>query len=559
MHIQTGMKKNQVLKKFVLGAHPIIEHFIKKLRVTEIIGTYVGSDQRRKVDTEQVLCLLVHNFLTSPKPLYELHDWLKPLDKKSLGLNAEDEELIYDERVARALDDFYDSKHKEVFFHLSLRAIKLFELDCSQIHNDTTTITFSGNYADWDAQTKLAYGHNKDHRPDLKQLVLGVTVTADGAVPLAHEIYDGNQSDDQTHLAMHKRLQKLLGRTDFIYVADSKLATANNLSKIEQWGGRFVSVMPRTWKEDSQFRRQVIQDAIEWDQILSRPNNRQPKSKTDRYDLARGHYVTQQGYTLYWIKSTQKAEQDLQTRMRHIENALDELRLLQTKINKYHLKTAKDIAAKIKSILKEHQCEALLNTEINAHQVCEARYKKIGRPSLTTPRQSVYSTCFTISFSEDQASIIEQSKTDGIFPLITNLDPKIYLPKKVLEIYKFQPFLEKRHAQLKTYQQVAPLYLKTATRVIAVLHIQVMALMIASLIERTLRLAMKQHGIASLPIYPEMRECKAPTLFDIVRLFRDVERYEVNQSDILAIYPAKLDKTHKEVLKLLDVPLSDYH
>ncbi len=102
------------------------------------------------------------------------------------------------------------------------------------------------------------------------------------------------------------------------------------------------------------------------------------------------------------------------------------------------------------------------------------------------------------------------------------------------------------------------MYLKDGKRAVAFLHMQVMALMVASLIERTLRLAMKKKNIKTLPIYPEGRECKSPTMFDLARLFKDVEKYEVTQSEETAIYPAKVDGIQKEVLKLLDVPLSMY-
>lgn len=142
--------------------------------------------------------------------------------------------------------------------------------------------------------------------------------------------------------------------------------------------------------------------------------------------------------------------------------------------------------------------------------------------------------------------------------MITNLDSKTYTAKKVLEIYKFQPFLEKRHSQLKTYQEIAPVYLKKAERVVAFLHMHVMALMVASLIERKRRLAMRKKRITSLPIYPEDRSCASPTIFDIVRLFRNVERYEVVAGDDTMIFPAELTKTQKEVLTLLDVPVAGY-
>jgi len=69
---------------------------------------------------------------------------------------------------------------------------------------------------------------------------------------------------------------------------------------------------------------------------------------------------------------------------------------------------------------------------------------------------------------------------------------------------------------------------------------------------------MKKKGIDSLPIYPENRPCKSPTMFDIDRLFRNVERYEVTVGDDTNIFPAELTKTQKEVLALLGVPIAAY-
>ena len=227
-------------------------------------------------------------------------------------------------------------------------------------------MTFAGKYPGWTVQELLTHGKNKDHRPDLKQLVLGLSVTADGAVPISHRVYSGNQTDDRLHPANHKALQKLLQRVDFIYVADCKLATEENLQKISAWSGLFVSVMPRTWSEDQSFREKVKRKEIHWKHILSRKNNRKPDSKTDRYYVADGDYKTSHGYRLYWIRSIQKAEQDAATRSRQLERALEELRSIQTKLNAYNLKTRKQISRRIKSILEDARCESLIKFEIHA-------------------------------------------------------------------------------------------------------------------------------------------------------------------------------------------------
>lgn len=558
MQIQRGVRKDSSLTKFVLGAHPIIEHFIEILRIRETIGTYVPADKRMRLDDDKALAILIHNILTTPNALYEMEDWLKPLDTEKLGLRPEESKLIQDDRVGRALARFYDSRHKDVFFRLALRAIKIFDLDCSQIHHDTTTVTFCGKYGGWSATELLTHGHNKDHRPDLKQLVLGLNVTADGAVPISHRIYSGNQTDDRLHPANHKALQKLLERTDFIYVADCKLATEENLRKLSAWHGQFVTVMPRTWKEDERFRESVRQGKIRWRHILSRKNHRRPESKRDRYYHAEGDYTTSQGYRLHWIRSTQKAEQDAETRAQRIERALEELRELQTKINTYCLKQRKQIAKRIVGILKTHRCESLIRYEIHAMREYKRKYQSKGRPGKNSPGSITWKQVYSISFGVDQDAVSRDERTDGVFPLLTNLDRELYPAKKVLEIYKFQPFIEKRHSQLKTYQEIAPVYLKKPQRVVAFLHIHVMALMVATLIERKLRLAMKKKRIDSLPIYPEKRPCKAPTIFDIVRLFRNVERYEVQTNDETFIFPAELTPEQQEVLTLLEIPPAMY-
>jgi transposase len=557
MITQPGWRKGVELRKFVIQVHPIIQTYLQKLKIPELIATYIQQDHRLQLPVEQTLCILIHNILTTPMPLYEIADWMGALDEKCLGLEPAQAALIHDDRVGQALDRFYRGRHKDVFFHLALRAIKVFELDCSQIHQDTTTVTFCGKYTDWKAPELLTHGMNKDHRPDLKQLVLGLSVSADGSVPLVHKIYDGNQTDDRLHPENHQRLRQLLKRSDFIYVADCKLATEENLRRIRDCGGRFVSVMPRTWKEDALFRQCVRDGQVQWDHLLSRKNNRKPDSKLDRYDRARGQHLAH-GYRLLWIRSAQKAEQDAQTRARGLAKALEALKELQSRLNTYRLKTRQAIAQASEKILKEHQVHHWIACQIQTHRAYRTHYRRRGRPSASQKGRLSWEHHFSISFAMDQKAIDVEALSDGVFPMITNLAEQDYPAKRVLEIYKFQPFLEKRHSQLKTWQEVTPVLLKKDERVVAYLHMHVMALMVATLIERQLRRGMKRRSIHSLPLYPEDRPCPYPTIYDIVRVFRGVERYEVLDADRLTLFPARLSPIQKQLLELLEVPLSLY-
>jgi transposase len=557
MITQPSWRKGSLLRKFVLGPHPIIEHFLDKLRIRELIATYVPQDQRIKLPIERTLSLLIHNILTTPMPMYAIADWLAPLDERCLGLEPEEVACVHDDRVGHALESFYRGRNKDVFFHLALRAIKTFELQCTQIHQDTTTVTFTGKYAAWQAGEDLTHGHNKDFRPDLKQLVLGLSVTADGSVPLVHQVYSGNQTDDCLHLENHQRLRRLLQRADFVYVADSKLATKDNLNRLASFGGYFISVMPRTRKEDADFRQRVRDKQVQWIHLLSRKNNRQPESKIDRYYLAQGQYEVD-GYRLLWIRSTQKAENDAQSRSRRLTKTLDALRQLQARLNAYKLKTQPAIEQALDNLLQEQDTQDWIDYQIQEHRQSETRFSKPGRPKGSQKGRVVWKPYFSVSFQVDRQTLEQEALVDGVFPLLTNLKASQYSPKRVLEIYKCQAFLEKRHSQLKTWQEVTPVLLKKDERVVAYLHMHVMALMVATLIERQLRKAMCQHSLHSLPLYPENRPCPYPTMFDITRAFRQVERYEVQEGEKITLFPAKLNPLQQQLLELLQVPTSLY-
>lgn len=100
----------------------------------------------------------------------------------------------------------------------------------------------------------ITYGFSKDHRPDLKQLLIILTTEAEGGVPVRFRCTNGNTVDVQTHIETWKTLRAVAGRADFLYVADSKLCSYDNLDYIHRAGGRFVTIMPRSRLEDREFR-----------------------------------------------------------------------------------------------------------------------------------------------------------------------------------------------------------------------------------------------------------------------------------------------------------------
>ena len=152
--------------------------------------------------------------------------------------------------------------------------------------------------------------------------------------------------------------------------------------------------------------------------------------------------------------------------------------------------------------------------------------------------------------------------TDGCFPLITNTDD--YSAAQVLEIYRYQPNLERRHHMLKGPQLVAPMFIeqphRTApNRIEALLLCHFIAMLTQALMEREIRNSMKTSGITSLPLYLELRKCSSPSAPRILESIADAQSHHlVDSGMVLKLFDPELTTLQRQVLDLLHVPHSVY-
>ena len=180
-----------------------------------------------------------------------------------------------------------------------------------------------------------------------------------------------------------------------------------------------------------------------------------------------------------------------------------------------------------------------------------------GRPSLS---KSIYKNKWefthSIQWQLNEQALAEASKTDGIFPLITNtaLDAS-----EVLRKYKSQPFLEKRMYTKKTVLEVAPVFLKKEKRIEAMLLLYFVALMIVSLIERKIRMNMAAQDIDKLSILPQGMNSKKPTWNNVRYFYRNVHYSQIIRDGLCIQAVVKgLGNLHEQINRLLEIPDSVY-
>jgi hypothetical protein len=256
-----------------------------------------ADDRRLRLAPAAALGVVVRNLIVDHEPVYALAEWASPYDPTLLGLGPGQIGLCNDDRVGRSLDRLFHADRATLLTTVVLRAVRAFRIDCRELHNDSTTVTFAGDYRQADGRppggkptAAITFGYNKDHRPDLHQLVWILTVRGDGAVPLAHRVVSGNTTDDVTHLATWDELCSLVGRKDFLYVADSKLCTRAAMDHIDTAGGRFVTVRPRTRREDAWFRDWICRNrpAVGRDPTGASPPARPTARRAVRIRVASG-------------------------------------------------------------------------------------------------------------------------------------------------------------------------------------------------------------------------------------------------------------------------------
>jgi transposase len=264
-----------------LGIYPLSKYYIEQLEMPSVFESYMPKVKGSLILSE-CLSILVQNIVVSPKPLYEISDWLKSY-ADGQGEFGYSSKKFTDDRLGEALDALYEYHRQSIMTQISSKAIAVHKLDVSKVHNDSTTITLQGAYDNQEEEgIQLKRGYNKDHRPDCKQIVFGLNVIGDGQVPISMNLHDGNITDDQTHAANWNELRSFLGKTDFCYIADSKAATKEKMMHIDTNKGKFISLLPATRTETKTFKKRLRDKPKEvtWSNPQVYPNSRKVDEPT---------------------------------------------------------------------------------------------------------------------------------------------------------------------------------------------------------------------------------------------------------------------------------------
>ena len=216
-----------------LGGVWLLDALWRRLGVPDALARVLGP-RRFTTDVERVLFAMVANRALEPCSKLACSEWAVE-DVAIDGLEQIDEDHCY-----RAMDllveaDTEGGVQEAVFFACS----DLLNLEVDLLFFDTTSTYFERDEPETGDGAFRVYGHSKDHRPDLPQVVIGLAVTREG-IPVRVWVWPGNTNDMSVVQEAKDDLRGWrLGRV--VTVVDRGFSSDENLKYLTRTGGHWIA------------------------------------------------------------------------------------------------------------------------------------------------------------------------------------------------------------------------------------------------------------------------------------------------------------------------------
>jgi transposase len=452
----------------------VIASVIKDLGLIDMINARLVPDAQEVLTPGEAVAGMLLNglgFANRPVSLTPQFFATKPLDLLFReGLEAE---LFNRFKLGRTLDEAYSYGCDVLFQELALAVCAHEGIDQRFNHLDTTSFSLTGEYvpdSDEHAIT-ITHGYAKDHRPDLKQVVLERMVSQDGGVPCVSQRWDGKTADIHVFQARAQALLTAFAHTPSAryLVADAKLYHADNATHLKHMG--FITRIPNTLSVVSQ----VIRQALAWDTWPPVDAN----IRSQRLE------VCHDGMAQRWlVVYSQAACERAAARLKHAtqrEEAAITKPLFHLQAQRFPTpEAAHNALAAVAQRWQYHQVES---SQLTAHP----RYAGKGRPTPRTPRKA---SAWQLQAHVRPADEVTKDLQHG--PACYGLGPKISASElsdpAAIAAYKNQSRVEGGFRWLKDpLVFVSSLFVKKPSRIEGLLMVMTLALLVYSVTQRRLR------------------------------------------------------------------------
>lgn len=509
----------------------LVAAICEDLKIAQRVDDRLHCDPQRKVSPGRAIVAMILNGLGfTNRRLYLTHQFFESKAiERLLGADLEAKDIT-DYTLGHTLDDIAEYGTSKLFAEVAFGVAMDNNLLQDINHLDTTSMMVHGAYEvnDDPKVIEVVRGFSKDHRPDLKQVVLSLVVNGASAIPIWMEALDGNSSDKVSFHETIKRVEDFRLQIDvngkFKWVADSALYTKERLLKSNDYV--WVTRVPETIAEASNLIEKQGEE-ITWVE-------REGGYKTAGYESCYG------GIDQRWLLvfSEQAYEREKKTLEKRLEREEEKLQKELCRFGKEEFHCEQDAIKALEEIKKEYK----LHT-IEAQAVPLSKHVGRGKPKKGAEKVIVGYKVDT-KFTRDKTKIADILNKKGRFILATNeLDKGHYKDEQILEEYKEQQNVEGGFRFLKDpWFMVDSIFLKLPKRIEALMMVMSLCLLIYNIGQYKLREQLKAHQ-TTLPNQLG-KEISNPTLKWIFQIMEGI--------DMVYFYNEALTSTIREVVTNLN-------
>jgi len=542
-----------------VGFAPILRYYFDQCGIAKIIDEHVELDPRRKILTHgQAAVAMITAILFQVMQLYRICKFASEKTVLKVLLPHIEADQYFDDRLADTLDALFGYGIGDLDMLITANMIDVFNIESQRCHNDTTSVSMYGDADNnkTEQSIQITYGHSKKHRKDLKQFVWSMSVSSDHAFPLFQQAYSGNTADSTTYVEQWQRLIDLIGRRDFLYVADSKLICHQSMAHIHDNDGFFVAPAPMY-----ESYKKVFEDALD-------NHDRQwlieYKGRFNRgFEVPMDFKYEDKDYRLRMIILFDhglfaRKQKTLQNRIGKTQKAFEQI---SAKLNRYKLKSYDAIDKACSAILKRHHTKDFFTYRIINEPITTYKNKHRGRPSKKAkPEQiAIVQDHFKLELILDQNALDRALSRCGYYPLLTNQSQEQLRIEDAMLAHKKQYKSEHTFRRAKGPYSIEPVYLHTPERIEAFLLLFKIALQMVVLIERTARKNICERDYGLDNFMPNRVDVRNPRSEYMLKEFEDIVKGEMPLPDGNTYgFVSELNKLQRDILSVLEVPLNYY-
>src|SRR3990167_8268008 len=253
----------------VIDHHGLVAAVSRDLGISEKINRRIASkDPRRKIQPGlAAVAMIINGLVFTNRRLYLTPQFFQSKAVEFLFEEKVGSEDFNDHALGKALDEIADYGSSKLYGEIAFEIALEQGLLGPRAHHDSTSFLLHGQYEDdsTEEMVEVSHGYSKDHRPDLLQVMMGLTMSGPANLPVWMEPLNGNSSDKTSfhETIRHVRAfqKQLKACDDFFWIADSALYTPEKLLACPEV--HWLSRVPETIRACSQLTSLASED-LNW-------------------------------------------------------------------------------------------------------------------------------------------------------------------------------------------------------------------------------------------------------------------------------------------------------